>query len=302
MIVDNNKLFNELVVQNKKLIVFGTGSLAQKLVTENVWIYQYIDFFMDNIPKGEFFLGKKVIKYNDFKQIGIEAYFIVVASSYYKEIYTQLNSIDLKVNEHYTQVYTQETNLETLENRIVRGVKIGKFTYGYEKHCFPNSTLKEIGAFTSINESARIGEVNHPLNFISTHPFLYTPKDKILGYEGVPGILDKKDTIDVYDISSNEEIIIGNDVWIGANVVVLPGVTIGDGAVIGAGAIVTKDVPPYSIVVGVPAKVIKYRFNDQEINELLKIKWWNWELEKIKKNAEFFKKPLEFLKRNRVKQ
>ena len=68
---------------------------------------------------------------------------------------------------------------------------------------------------------------------------------------------------------------IGNDVYIGTNVVILSGVTIGDGAVIGAGAIVTKDVPPFAIVVGCPAKILKYRFNDNIINELLNLKWWN---------------------------
>lgn len=69
--------------------------------------------------------------------------------------------------------------------------------------------------------------------------------------------------------------VIGNDVYIGTNVVILSGVTIGDGAVIGAGAIVTKDVPPFAIVVGCPAKILKYRFNDNIINELLNLKWWN---------------------------
>lgn len=81
---------------------------------------------------------------------------------------------------------------------------------------------------------------------------------------------------------------IGSDVWIGDNVVILPEVNIGNGAIIGAGAIVTKDVPPYAIVGGNPAKIIKYRFSESVIQELLDSKWWEWDDSKIKENKDFF--------------
>lgn len=80
---------------------------------------------------------------------------------------------------------------------------------------------------------------------------------------------------------------IGNDVWIASRVNILRNVTVGDGACIGAGAVVTKDVPPYAIVAGVPAKVIKYRFEEKFVEELLKIKWWNWPREVIVKNMDW---------------
>ena len=83
-------------------------------------------------------------------------------------------------------------------------------------------------------------------------------------------------------------IIIGNDVWIGANAIILPGVTVGDGAIIGAGAVVTRDVPPYAIMVGVPAKILKYRYTKDDIKKLLKIAWWNWSSEKIARNVDYF--------------
>ncbi|MNI40841.1 Chloramphenicol acetyltransferase [compost metagenome] len=133
--------------------------------------------------------------------------------------------------------------------------------------------------------------MNHPLNLITTHPILYIPEGEILGYEGVPGILSKDEVIDLYSMPYNQKIVIGNDVWIGANAVILPGVTLGDGAVIGAGAVVTKDVPPYAIVGGVPAKVIRYRFTPEEIEVLLRIKWWEWEIEEIKSKAYLLKNP-----------
>jgi len=81
---------------------------------------------------------------------------------------------------------------------------------------------------------------------------------------------------------------IGNDVWIGARAIVLDGISIGDGAVIAAGAVVTKDVPPYAIVGGVPAKLIRYRFEDDVIQELLKWKWWDLSLDDLQKNAPQF--------------
>lgn len=81
---------------------------------------------------------------------------------------------------------------------------------------------------------------------------------------------------------------IGNDVWLGANAIILPGVTIGDGAIIGAGAIVTTDVPPYAIVTGVPARVLKYRYNEEQIRKLLQIAWWNWDERKIFDNMDYF--------------
>ena len=109
----------------------------------------------------------------------------------------------------------------------------------------------------SVAYGVRIGLPEHPVNMVSTSPKIYRN-------------IKLKDIKDVYFPP-----IIGNDVWIGANAIILQGVTIGDGAIIAAGAVVTKDVPPYAIVGGVPAKVIKYRFSDDVILKLLEIKWWD---------------------------
>jgi acetyltransferase-like isoleucine patch superfamily enzyme len=82
--------------------------------------------------------------------------------------------------------------------------------------------------------------------------------------------------------------IIGNDVWIGNDVIIMGGLKIGDGAIIGTGAIITKNVPPYAVVIGVPGKVIKYRFTDDEIGKLLEIQWWNKDKEWISENSDYF--------------
>jgi acetyltransferase-like isoleucine patch superfamily enzyme len=90
------------------------------------------------------------------------------------------------------------------------------------------------------------------------------------------------------DSASKGPVVIGNDVWVGAGAIILSGVSIGDGAIVAAGAVVTKDVPPYAIVGGNPAKLIRYRFSEDQIAKLLSISWWNWSEDKIKANLDSF--------------
>ena len=137
-----------------------------------------------------------------------------------------------------------------------------------------------IGKFCSIACGAKFlfNSANHTLNSLSTYPFP-------LFYEEWE--LDPKNVAESWDNKGN--IIIGNDVWIGFEAVILAGVTIGDGAIIGARAVITKDIAPYTIVGGVPAKPNRKRFDDQIITTLLKMKWWNWPVEKITQNIQAIK-------------
>lgn len=132
-----------------------------------------------------------------------------------------------------------------------------------------------IGKFCSIACGAKFlfNSANHTLSSLSTYPFP-------LFFEEWG--LDRRDVADAWD--NKGDIVIGNDVWIGYEAVILAGVTVGDGAVIGARTVVAKDVPPYTIVGGMPAKPIRKRFPEDVVQALLAIKWWDWPREKIREN------------------
>lgn len=127
----------------------------------------------------------------------------------------------------------------------------------------------KIGKYCAISWDVTINAVSHPHTHLTINAFPYVPR--------VGNFVTQRN-------QTYNEVIIKNDVWIGANSVIMPGVIIGNGAIIGAGAVVTKDVPDYAIVVGVPAKVIKYRFSDDIIKRLLELQWWNLDPKVIKQN------------------
>ena len=162
-------------------------------------------------------------------------------------------------------------------------------TIGSYTSISPNAriSMTDIGRFCSIGPNFISGWGIHPIDGISTCQAFYS-KDYIFG----PVFSE------VNKIEERKRIKIGNDVWIGMNCSILDGVVIGDGAVIAAGAVVTKDVPPYAVVGGVPAKIIKYRFDEETIDQLLKIKWWNYSHERLKEVELHFFDVKEFIKQN----
>lgn len=154
--------------------------------------------------------------------------------------------------------------------RFYRG-KIGKYSY-IGNNSFVTDTV--IGNFTSISTDCYIGGADHPINWVSTSPVFHKWEN----------ILKKNFAFHEFDIF--KKTIIGNDVWIGNRVMIKAGVTIGNGAVIGMGSVVTKDIAPYEIWAGNPARFIRKRFSDDTIYTLQSLKWWNWTDEDISVRAQ----------------
>lgn len=151
--------------------------------------------------------------------------------------------------------------------------KIGRYSYMGKNNSVADTN---IGSFCSIASYCAIGGGAHPINMVSTSPVF-------IGGRNVFNI-----NFSHREAALNANVYIGNDVWIGEAVFVNDGITIGDGAIIGAHSVVTHDIPPYAIVAGAPAKILHYRFSDEQIQKLLEIKWWDWPEEKIKKYSKYF--------------
>lgn len=157
---------------------------------------------------------------------------------------------------------------------------MGKYSFcGYDCEI----TNVDIGSFVSIANNVSIGGAMHPIDWVAMSPVFYAGKDSV------------KKKFSSYEKTIPSKVIINHDVWIGRNALIKQGIEIGHGAVIGMGSVVTKDVPPYAIVGGVPAKVIKYRFNDELISDLLDSEWWNLEEHFLKEASVYIKNPEKFL-------
>lgn len=150
-------------------------------------------------------------------------------------------------------------------NSIIEESVIGDYTYTAGD---AQITYSEIGKYCSIASHVRIHPVNHPMWRVTQHHMTYRKVQYDLG---------DHDDIEFFEWRKEHKVTVGHDVWIGHGAIIMPGVSIGTGAVIGSGAVVTKDVPPYMIAVGVPAKPIKERFPKEIAEKLLEIAWWEWD-------------------------
>lgn len=177
---------------------------------------------------------------------------------------------EIKINNQKEELIQLKEKLHEKFKKYSENITIGDYTYGdFVIKKWDDKTELKIGKFCSIASGTIFllgGE--HRSDFITTYPFNALLKN--FNYiEGHP--------------HTKGDINIGNDVWIGSDAKILSGINIGDGAIVGANSIVTKDIPPYAIVAGNPSKIIRYRFDKDTINKLLKIKWWNFKEEELVK-------------------
>jgi len=187
---------------------------------------------------------------------------------------------------HFENQFSSQLLNETITHP---NITVGVFSYysGYHhKHDFVECARYlhdkrddvdklHIGSYCSIGSGAvfmMAGNQGHNATWVSTFPFYFQAN---IFKKAKNAFLKAGDTV------------IGNDVWIGSEAMIMPGVTIGDGAIIGARAVVVKDVPAYAVVGGNPASLIKYRFDEKEIKQLLMMKWWSWKEEKVKESMPF---------------
>ncbi len=165
-------------------------------------------------------------------------------------------------------------------------IEVGDFTYAHMEHMEGEKVVRSLVPYSFGRKKLKIGKfcsigfgtqfispyANHQMNSFTTYPFwhIFSQKETLLPW--------------LEDAESKGDTVVGNDVWFGRECTILPGIKVGDGAVIAAHSVVVQDVPPYAVVGGNPSKLIKYRFSQDIIDELLKIKWWEWDLERIKQN------------------
>jgi acetyltransferase-like isoleucine patch superfamily enzyme len=242
------------------------------------------------ILNGRFDIQEKFIIDNNLEQTNKK----IKNLSYLKEIdCSKLTFLLVSDNDiYYDEIRSQIKEYVPLDNivDILAKKRIGKYSYGeLTKNCM---MVESIGAFCSFASGAKVVD-NHEV-YISSHEFLSFPGEweKHPGY--IPGTKVKNKRI----IPKSK---IGNDVWLGTNVIITNGANIGNGVIAGAGAVITKDVPDYAVVAGVPAKIIRYRYTPEQIEKLNKIAWWNWSDEKLRQYYDDFYEDIEtFIKKHDV--
>lgn len=271
--------FGEYGMLTKKILNESFGILERYIVDNKLSKYN------SNIKSLGYFHNKDVSKYT------------ILLTNANPDVYTEVRqmAVDIFGDQNILDIFPEEDKYAT---------QCGKYSYGpLCKHWL----VESVGAFCSFAAGADVVQ-NHALQYISTHPFLYHDEDCNEIYQEkyddcqdspwyFPGVQPQG------KVPKLKRIRIGNDVWLGKNVIITNGSDIGNGVIAAAGAVITKNVPDYAVVAGIPARIIKYRFEPYQIQALNQIAWWNWTDEKIRKYyKDFFENIDEFIRRHENNQ
>lgn len=212
----------------------------------------------------------------------------MVVRGFIKKALIAFNNVKTSSKVSFSVDINRQTTLRG-RNSIHSGCVISNSDIGFASFVGRDTYLPNVlvGKYCSIAHSVEVVAYTHPSSmFVSTHPAFYS----LLKQAGFTYSDKQKfnESLNVATSTKSFSLVVGNDVWIGARVLILGGVSIGDGAIVAAGAVVTKDVPPYAIVAGVPARVVRMRFSSDKISFLLNLKWWEKSEDWIRNNAKFF--------------
>lgn len=269
-IIDNN-LYNTITSGKRNFIIYPFceyGYLTKQILNQKYGIKE--EYIIDKMAST---VNKQIKNVEFLDTINCSEYvFLVASSNYYNEIESILLSKQIQRSNIINMLYDNKSSNKKIDYVGVKSY--GPLAYEY------SPAIESVGAFCSFASGTRV-VANHVLGAVTNHPFIYANEKE--NSERIPDtMLVDNPKINVYDENINKKVKIGNDVWLGWNVLVKSGVTIGNGVIAGAGAVITKDVPDYAIVAGIPAKIMKYRFTQEQIEKLNKIKWWDWDLNKIR--------------------
>ncbi len=281
---------------SKNIIIFPCGDVGIQAILIMREVYGLEPAYIIDNYKNIF--SSKIKPISFLSSIDMNQYILLLCSTN-AEIYGDLRKQVLLWEQRNRLVELKDIDRLLKEQRVALrypyySTQIGKYSYGAlcKNHIF----IKRIGAFCSFAEGAEVVG-NHETHFISTHPMFYEGKSvKGLEYD----YLNAKccdwyfsDVIPKGMVEENRRITIGNDVWLGRNVIVTNSSNIGNGVIAGAGAVITRDVPDYAVVGGVPARIIRYRYTPEQIEALNRISWWDWPDEIIRERYDDFYLPIE---------
>lgn len=279
--------------KGKKFIIFPYSEVGMQ--------FEYVLRHAFGIT-AEYILDNHLAQYNSnikpvsyLKELNTKDYIVFLASTNPKLYEEFMASLEEHVpSENIVVLATMRNHAAEHAVRSQLTTSIGKYSYG--PLCRNHPYIKSIGSFCSFAPGVEV-VLNHEMGCVTTHPMIYHgqclegfdfPMENFWPaewfFEGVQPHSN---------VSKTRRCVIGNDVWLGRNVTITNGANIGNGVIAGAGAIITKDVPDYAIVVGAPARIIRYRYSPEQIEALNRIQWWDWTDDEIRERYEDFYLPIE---------